>query len=547
MLKKINLLLVCLLAFTCLRAQQTVGLYQLDSAAYPGFTLFAPMNNTDAYLVDNCGRLVQQWSSTRLPGVSVYLLENGNLLRCLQDTSLRYNAGGAGGWLEMQDWDGNLLWEYDFGKADYFQHHDIEPLPNGNVLVIAWELHSVADAISQGRDSSITYFRGIWSEKITELRPIFPDSAEIVWEWRLWDHLVQDFAPGKPNFGNVGQHPELVDLNWEILNGGSPDWVHFNSIDYDPVHDQIVLSALHFDEIWVIDHSTTTAEAASHSGGLQGKGGDLLYRWGNPTTYRQGNGADQRLFGQHDARWIPQGYPNAGHIAIFNNGAGRPQGNISSVDIIDQPVTATGAYTLSGPAYGPDTAFWSYRDPVPTDFYSSFISGAHPLPNGHWLVTEGDDGIFFEIDSLGNQVWRYVCPVGGAGPITQGAPSNGNIVFRATKYPPNYGAFVGRTLVSGNQIEQNPLPLPSNCPPIVGVEEPAPQLLIYPNPTRDQLVIRREETSPATYVLRDLQGKTLVRGEFEGNELRISMAELSPGIYLLQVGEAAFKVLRAAD
>jgi len=43
----------------------------------------------------------------------------------------------------------------------------------------------------------------------------------------------------------------------------------------------------------VIDHSTTTAQAAGHSGGTYGKGGDLLYRWGNPNAYQHGTAADE--------------------------------------------------------------------------------------------------------------------------------------------------------------------------------------------------------------------------------------------------------------
>ena len=547
MLRNAFACLICFFAFFHLNAQQTVGLFNLDSAATPGFTLFAPMAYTEVFLIDNCGREVNRWSSTRTPGVSVYLMDNGNLVRPLADTSATFTAGGAGGWLEMQDWDGNLLWEYDFGGPLIFQHHDIEPLPNGNILVMAWDKKDFGQVLAQGRDSAITNSGGLWAERITELRPIFPDSAEIVWEWSMWDHIIQDFAPGKPNFGVVEQHPELMDLNWEILNGGSPDWLHFNGMDYDPIKDQIVISVLHTDEVWVIDHSTTTAEAASHNGGLWGKGGDILYRWGNPMAYKSGTLADQRLFGQHDTRWIPQGYPNAGNISIFNNGAGRPSGNISSVDIIEPPTDSTGAYVLAGQTYGPDSAYWSYTAPVPTDFYSSFISGAYPLPNGNFMVCEGDEGILFEIDSTGREVWRYVNPVTGAGPLPQGSYPGGNIVFRVQKYLPAYGAFNGRTLTAGNQIEQNPLPLPPNCPPIVAVEEPEQPLRIFPNPTNEWLVIQRNESREQPYQLTDLNGRQLKTGVLNSYELRIPMQDVSPGIYLLQVGEAAFKVVRSQN
>ena len=93
------------------------------------------------------------------------------------------------------------------------------------------------------------------------------------------------------------------------MPGPGGDWTHVNAVCYNPELDQIMLSVHSFSEVWIIDHSTTTEEAASHSGGRRGKGGDLLYRWGNPRAYRSGTRADQRLFAQHDAHWIAQGCP----------------------------------------------------------------------------------------------------------------------------------------------------------------------------------------------------------------------------------------------
>src|SRR5262249_45333410 len=153
-----------------------------------------------------------------------------------------------------------------------------------------------------------------WTEAIFEVRPTRPSGGEIVWEWHAWDHLVQDFDRNRKNYGYVAAHPELVDINF---NTQTPDWLHFNAIDYNPALDQIVVSSRILSEIWVIDHSTTVKEAADHSGGRSGKGGDLLYRWGNPQVYRAGSPADQRLFNQHGVHWIAPGLPGAGHLLVF--------------------------------------------------------------------------------------------------------------------------------------------------------------------------------------------------------------------------------------
>ena len=74
---------------------------------------------------------------------------------------------------------------------------------------------------------------------------------------------------------------------------GVADWMHANAVDYNEDLDQIMISAREFNEVWIIDHSTSTAEAASHSGGMYGKGGDLLYRWGNPEAYGRGDSTDR--------------------------------------------------------------------------------------------------------------------------------------------------------------------------------------------------------------------------------------------------------------
>src|SRR5262249_15230881 len=149
------------------------------------------------------------------------------------------------------------------------------------------------------------------------------------------------------------------------------------------------ISVRSFGEFWIIDHSTTSTEAAGHTGGKRDKGGDLLFRWGNPMAYRNGTKADRRLFGQHDAHWIPGGYPGAGHALVFNNGGDRPGGNYSSVDEVVLPVDGQGDYARmpDGP-FEPREAVWSYAAPKKDQFFAFIMSGANRLPNGDTLVCD---------------------------------------------------------------------------------------------------------------------------------------------------------------
>jgi hypothetical protein len=284
------------------------------------------------------------------------------------------------------------------------------PLPNGNVLMIAWETKTRTEAINAGRNPNSFIGDTFMPDHIIEVKPTGPTSGDIVWEWHVWGHLIQDYDSSKANYDVVGDHPELVDINYGI-NPVMSDWLHTNSIDYNEKFDQILISVHHFNEIWVIDHSTTTGEAAGHTGGNSGKGGDLLYRWGNPEAYRAGTTDDKKFFGQHDASWIQTGCPGEGDILVFNNGEGRPTTGYSSVDEIVPPVNDTGEYYLEpGSSYGPENAIWSYIANPPTSFYSVIFSGAQRLKDGDTLICDALEGRFFEVTPNGTTIWQYVNP-----------------------------------------------------------------------------------------------------------------------------------------
>ena len=389
--------------FVPLSLTQTVNQHYKQCAdTISGQILFAPMDSTTTYLIDNTGAVNHTWSSSYLPYLSVYMLDDGTILRTIEISFGRAAHGG----IEKFTHDGTLIWHYEYYSPNEYQsHHDITPLPNGNVLMIAWETKTRTEAIDAGRNPSDLQGNTLMPDHVIEVEPTGSTSGNIVWEWHVWDHLIQDYDQTKANYGVVANHPESIDINF---GGSDADWLHCNSIDYNEQLDQILISFRNLNEIWVIDHSTTIEEASGHSGGNSGKGGDILYRWGNPQTYGAGNANDQKLFGQHDASWIKPGYPGEGHILVFNNGVGR---GYSSVDEIVPPVDSTGHYYLQpGSAYGPENPIWSYTATPPTSFYTSFISGAQRLPDGNTLICDGPAGRFFEVTPEKVTVWEYVNP-----------------------------------------------------------------------------------------------------------------------------------------
>lgn len=458
-IKSTVIFIVVMMASISARAQfRTVGLFLNDSSSFNGYTLFAPNSYTNTYLINNEGRLINLWEGTHRPGLSAYLLENGNLLRTALVSNSTFAGGGSGGLIQEFDWEGNLLWEFEYSTDLFYQHHDLERLPNGNTLIIAWEYKDNEEVLGAGRNPSLLSQNFLWPDHIVEVQPDSNGGGTIVWEWHVWDHLIQDYDPAELNYGIVSDHPELVNINFvsNLPNSHGADWTHINAVNYNEELDQIMLSIHNFSEIWVIDHSTTTEEAAGHIGGNSGMGGDLLYRWGNPQTYDRGDATDQMLFGQHDAHWIVPGLPGERNILIFNNGRNRPGGQYSTIDEIVPPVDQNGNYLLDpGTTYGPDSLLWTYVDPVPSDFFSPNVSGSQRQPNGNTLICSGTWGRFFEITNEGELVWLYVNPVIASGPMYYEDPIPGtqNWVFRVYRYAADYPGFDGKDLTPGDPIE----------------------------------------------------------------------------------------------
>ena len=491
------------------------GLILKTDMATPGYIMFSPSFGTDTYLMDLDGKIVHKWAGEVSTMMSSYLFQNGHLFRLERDENFpTFAFGGQAGIIREYDWDGNLIWDYKLANEKELLHHDIEVMPNGNVLAICYEVRTPEESIAEGRDPGRLLKGGLWIDKIIEIKPIRPSGGEIVWEWDMWDHLVQDFDANKTNYGVVKDHPRKIDINTFSMEAeGGPimdeaqieqmkamgamtsnanvdnqrsDITHVNAVSYNAELDQIAFSSPGFGEIYIIDHGITTEEA-------KGSAGDLLYRWGNPQNYGAGTKENQKLFGQHDVKWIPKGYPGEGHLIAFNNDIHNPNnklpslgaalakaqspdphvavgdfGNYSSIVEWVLPENENGGYRISEDgAFGPTEPYWEYIAPDKYSFYSPFVSGAQRMKNGSTLITEGVRGRLFEVNSENKIVWEYWNPYNNGYTLPDGSLPQpvGPFIYaqyRSTHFDSDFPAFIGKDL---RPIDPQPEPFVFKMPP----------------------------------------------------------------------------------
>ena len=386
----------------------------LFGEVFPGLVLFSQSQGqgpSKTLLLNNFDQKIKIWDHTESAIGVPHLNTDGSIILQLKSSDHYFGntRGPIGGVFQKLDYNGDVKWNFEFYNENYHPHHDFEILPNGNILTIGWEKKSFSEGINAGR---INIENEIWPLVIHEIKLPIDGDIEIVWRWHLWDHLIQDQDSSLNNYGIIKNHPELIDINiGNFTNPNEGDWLHTNAIAYNEQLDQIMFSSRHLSEIYIIDHSTTIEEASEHTGGNSNKGGDILYRWGNPINYGRGTINDQKLNAQHGAHWIPQGFPGGGNIIMFNNNpsdmvdSNQQFGNSSVLEIVP-PIDDEGNYIISDSlSFSPNDYEWKYGGD--NTFFSHFQSGAYRLLNGNTIITSTQEKNIFEIDSLGNKVWEY--------------------------------------------------------------------------------------------------------------------------------------------
>lgn len=181
-----------------------------------GYVLFAPVQSSQALLVDYEGKIRHRWDVRGKSTNWCYLLPSGNLFMNEAGSTSAPIPFGAGLMREYSR-ECSVVWEHE----DTMQHHDARRLEDGRTVYLAWEEMDELQAAAIGGGVPGSEADGaIYGEVIREI----DESGAVVWEWRLADHAAWPFHRNavRRNYGHANSiHPlENGDylLSFKVLN-----------------------------------------------------------------------------------------------------------------------------------------------------------------------------------------------------------------------------------------------------------------------------------------------------------------------------------------
>jgi hypothetical protein len=357
-----------------------------------GYILAIENGKKTCYLMDHLGQKLRTWNFELPLGQDAELAPDGSLYGLFQvpDPNKDMTFGGKSGLVRKINTLNQVVWEFKISSDNEITHHDLELLPNGNLLVLVWQRIHKEEAAQLGYISD----HDLFVEKVVEINP---DLDEIVWEWNSWDHIVQNKTPDHPSFGEPVDHKNKIDIMYNYQSDYHRfieigDIMHANGLAYLPELDLIAISVNFYNEVWFIDHSISKAEARGSIGGRFNVGGDLVYRLGNPTAY--GFSSPKLLDFNHHPSFVRSDKGNG--LLLFNNNGAERRSKAMEFEL----PSFSGIPVEIGPS--PKLVFEYSND----EMFFEIVGGAVRLPNGNTLICEGDFG-FWEVNSAGQLLWKY--------------------------------------------------------------------------------------------------------------------------------------------
>ncbi len=274
-------------------------------------------------------------------------------------------------------------------------HHDMVPMPNGNILVPAYPARTAAvdyDCVSANGAPLTT--KTVLDLVIQEITP----SGALVKEWDadvlgLSGTPKIDIGTGGSDYGEV-RLPRCFD---QFHPTPQYDAVHLNGLQVSADGSQVIFSARHQDAIYAIDWAT----------------GDIAWKLGGTTTPESLTIVNDPLGGparQHDVHILPNG-----HVTAFDNRA-----NVPGVIV---PATGASRYVEYIVDNTAKTATMVLAVPQPDGLVAGFMGSGRIV---------GDDNVLIGWGSLPGPAFGEYRPNGDT---VFEVTMNGFISYRAVKEP----------------------------------------------------------------------------------------------------------------
>ena len=366
-----------------------------------GVTIFSSFFNYYSAIIDQQGNEI--WNSADTDIVYYNTDYNGQLLGCYVNNDLEYYLPGIEFSLDNQ-----YIWEE---PNDYFLHHELIKLPNGNYLGLIEDIQ--IGPIPYGPWTTLFQALGYQANGFT---PEFPwvgdkivvwdkDTKDIIWEWSTFDYY------------STNDYDTISDTWFQAATLGRFDWTHSNALDYDWSFDsnsieKVYLSVRHLSRISKIDYNTKEID---WNIGLEMPSGDTIL------------GNDLKFSFQHSLH-KNNSYPSC--FATLDNG------NISE-QILGTDYPTTRALLLCYDENIDDEPYIQWEYSLPENYFGFASGNVQILNNGNFLITTvGDGGSLLEIDYDKNIVWE--------GKLNLQLPNGA--VYRANRipglYPNNYSVIL---------------------------------------------------------------------------------------------------------